>query len=343
MAATDTDADRVDLSKPITLTTFHPDWETVDKSFWTRRIFLMIFAVFFMIVILWVGYNYPGSVMPTLFSGDAQYIRIIEFAVWWINGFLFLEMVQIANHKTRTTKIKYALSKNEEMRISISFNKALSRLFIGIFLFTFLKIVIKEILGYKFEDSNIWRMIWGTCMTTTSCGWQVWLLNALYVCIGFGSYAQFLYTFEKVVQGRKHPFLWIITPIGLFIMIFVPYNIPIVDFVFTSTLHWNMESYFFGQWFAIIGGGIMVPILYLVMGKRFAFSGHEQTSKDCYNKGIGFTIAALGNVFDVVAPLVFLSWGGILAFFEAFFWVFTGPILTLVGIFLVRKAYRPRG
>ncbi len=345
MAATDTGVDRIDLSKPITLTTFHPDWEVIETKFWLKRILLMIFAGFLLLVVLGIGLNPINtySVMPALFSSPAGEIRMAEFALWFLSCFLFLEMVQIANHKTRTTRIKYALSKNEEMRVSISFNRALSRLFIGIFIFTFLKIIIKEILGYKFEDSNIWRVLWGTCMTTSAaCTWQVWLMNALYVCIGFGSYSQFLYVFEKVVQGRKYPFLWLITPIGLFIMIFLPYNIPVVNFVFTTDITWLMELYFFGQWFAM-SGGIIVPLLYLVMGRRFSYSGHEQTSKDCYSKGIGFTIAALGAVFDVVAPLNFIYAGGFLEFFEALFLVFTAPALTFIGIILVRKAYRPRG
>jgi len=228
------------------------------------------------------------------------------------------------------------------MRVSIVFNQALSRLFIGIFIFNFLKIIIKVILGYKFEDSNIWRLLSNNCLSPVECTWQVWFINALYVGIGFGSYSQFLYVFEKVVQGRKHPFLWFITPVGLFIMIFLPYDIPVYTFVFSSTLHWLMELYFFGQWFAL-SGGVLIPVLYFVMGRRFSYSGLEQTSKDCYHKGIGFAIAALGAVFDVVAPLTFSSWGGFLGFFEALFFVYLAPLLTFIGIILVRKAYRPRG
>ncbi len=343
MAAAD-----VDIMKPITITTFHPEWETVERKFWLNRFLLLLFAGFLLLVILGIGLNPLNSysVMPALFSGEVGGIRIAEFTLWFVNCFLFLDLVLIANHKTHTTKIKYELSKNEEMRVSISFNRALSRLFIGIFIFTFLKIVIKEILGLKFEDSNIWRFLLSDCLSpkTVACTWQVWLINALYVCIGFGAYSQFLYVFEKSVQGRKHPFLWIITPIGLFIMVFLPYNVLVVTFVFTSTLQWPMTLYFFGQWLALIGGGIMVPILYIVMGRRFAYSGLTQTSTDCYNKGIGFTIAALGAVFDVVAPInTGPITGGIFGFFEVLGLVFMAPLLTFIGIILVRKAYRPRG
>ncbi len=88
----------------------------------------------------------------------------------------------------------------------------------------------------------------------------------------------------------------------------------------------------------------MVPILYIVMGRRFAYSDLTQTSKDCYNKGVGFTVAALGAVFDVVAPLsTGPVTGGIVGFFEVLGLVFTAPLLTFIGIILVRKAYRPRG
>ncbi len=337
----------VDLSKPITLTTFHPDWEIVEKSFWMRRIVLMISGVFALIVVILVGFNLPGSVMPGLFTGEEKEWRILEFSFWFFNSVFFLEIVLIANHKTRTTQIKYNISKNEEMRVSITFNRSLSLLFIGIFIFTILKIIIKYILGLKFEDSNIWRYLAGECLTPaltplSQCDIRTWLFNALYVCIGFGSYSQFLYVFEKVVMGRKHPLLWLITPIGLFIMIFLPYDFILLRIPFTSTLIMEMPLYFFGQWLAM-SGGIIVPILYLIMGRRFAFSGHEQTSKDCYLKGIGFTIAALGAVFDVVSPLAYLSWGGILAVAEVFIWVILAPLLTFIGIILVRKAYRPHG
>jgi hypothetical protein len=79
------------------------------------------------------------------------------------------------------------------------------------------------------------------------------------------------------------------------------------------------------------------------MGQRFNYAGNTRTAQDCYRKGIGFTFAAIAGVFDVNQELVFLMNGGFLLFFDALVWVFLASGLTIIGVLLIRSAYRPRG
>ncbi|HMF33510.1 MAG TPA: hypothetical protein VKK79_18955 [Candidatus Lokiarchaeia archaeon] len=320
----------------ITFTTFHPEWETVEKAFYVKRILIVIFAIILIYLFVWFGFTWPQSKMAATFASQYPF-HIIEFSLWCFSMIFMFEIGLIANHKIRTTKIKFKMSKNEEMRLSLFFNRSFFALFIMFFAFNVLKLVIRFIFYWNFWDSNIFHAM----LDYPTNYIPVWITNALYVLLGFTGYAQFVYAFEKVVMGRRIPYLWIIPVIGMAIMLFAPWDIVVFQIQFTSQLIWTMQMYYFGQWLAMFGG-IAVPILYFVMGQRFSY-GHPQTAQDCYRKGIGFTFAAIGGVFDVNQELVLAQYGGILLFFDAFVWIFLASVLTIIGVLLIRSAYRPKG
>jgi len=320
--------------KELTFTTFHPDWETIEKRFWSKRVLLLVGFGAFVGIFIWIGLYWPNSVMISAFAKDFPY-HFIEFCLWLVAIPFLGEIGFIALHKIGTTRIKYEMSKNEEMRVSIQFNRAFFALFVLFFCFNILKLAIRFIFGYYFWDSNIWRAI------TDGVPLGGWLLSALYVLLGFTGFAEFLFYFERVVMARKHPVLWVIPVIGMALMILGPWDAVLFELHFTSTLIASVTVYYFGQWMAVVGG-IFVPILYFVMGSRFSY-GHPQTSQDCYRKGIGFVVTAVAAVFDVNQELYFSSVGGLPFYLEAFTWTILAPLLTIIGVLLVRSAYRPKG
>ncbi len=326
-------ADRVDFA-PVTFQSFHPDWETIDSAFWRKRVLLFIFAAVALYLLIYWGYSAKDySQMPATFANP---IHLIEFCLWAFNTFFFLEMWQIALHKTQTTRIKYELSKNEEMRVSIKFNRSFGILFVCIFFYYFLKLIFRYIFDFSLPNSNIFKVFDGDSDPFQTA------FAAVEVILGFGAYSQFIYVFEKTVQGRKYPIFWIIPLIGVSMMILLDYKITVFTIEFTRDIVLSVPMYYFSMFFALLGG-IIVPVLYFVMGKRFSFAGKDQVSQDCYRKGWGFALMAIAAIFNLNYDLIFVQAGGIALWAEIAFMIFLAPIFTFVGFLFVRSAYRPRG
>ncbi len=175
-------ADRVDIA-PVTFQSFHPDWETIDAAFWKKRILLIIFAAVALYLLVYWGYTAPYSQMPATFADP---IHLVEFCLWAFNTFFFIEMWQIARHKTQTTRIKYELSKNEEMHVSIQFNRSFGILFVSIFFYYFLKLIFRYIFDFSLPNSNIFKVFDGISDPFQTA------FAAIEVILGFGAYSQFI-------------------------------------------------------------------------------------------------------------------------------------------------------
>src|SRR5271157_144702 len=314
----------------ITFVTFHPNWETAEKNFWVKRFFLIVFAVIFLIAFISIGYSVPGSVMPATFQDP---LRIVEFSMWYFSTWFLIEMWFIALHKTHTTQIKYAMSKNEEMRISIQFNRSFGLLFLLIFVYYILKMIFRFIYDFALPNSNIFYYLEGKSTLFETA------FMAFLVILGFGSYSQFIFTFERTVQGRKVPLFWIIPIVGICLMLFLPYNQIVFAIQFTTFWTLDATMYYFGIFFSLMGG-IVVPILYFIMASRFSYR-LPQTSKDCKRKGWGFALMAIAAIFNLNYPLQTAALGGIVYAGEILIYVLLAPIFNLVGVLMVRTAYRP--
>ncbi len=333
-------------SEDVLVKTFHPDWETVDTSFWAKRLTLILYSVALFAFYILLGYRVIPVVMPWaprnmpgIFGDPAEGgFRIAECALWFFSTMWYVEIYWIARHKVKTTQIKWELSHNEEMRVSMVFNKAFGRVFLSLYLFYVLRVPFTFVFGFELPDANWWR-------PTNSIGIPITTPERIYadivVFLGFASYSIFIYAFEKTVQGRKYPIFWVIPLIGVLMMFFVPYNMVLVVIPFTSDWHQPVYAY---ETALIVGwlGGIIIPALYEIMARRFK-DRFPQTAKDCRMKGSGFILLGLAAITSFDNPLTLFYFGGITAWLEIFFVVFLGGSLTIFGLYLIRKAYRPRG
>lgn len=247
----------------------------------------------------------------------------------------YVEMYLIARHKAKTTEIKWKISKNEEMHVSLVFNRAFGRLFLTFYIFYLLRLAFTFEFNFNLPNCNIYEYLRGYCTLFET------VYAAIVTTLGFIAYSFFLYSFEKTVMGRKYPLFWIIPPIGVALMIFVPYDLVVFTIPLYTGLAIPIHMYEFSL---IIGwlGGMFVPILYFVMSKRFAY-GNAATAKDCWRKGIGFLLLAIAAINSINLPFLISANGGILYVLQVFFFAFLGGILTFAGIWNIRTAYRPRG
>ncbi len=329
------------LTEDVLVKTFHPEWETVDTSFWVKRLILILYSIALFSFYIYLGYNVipqlhlPNRTMPEIF---AEPIRIAECALWFFSTMWYVEIYWIARHKVKTTRIKWNLSHNEEMRVSMVFNKAFGRVFLSLYLFYILRVPFTFVFGFELPDANWWRPLnsWGLPITTPER-----IYADIVVFLGYASYSIFIYAFEKTVQGRKYPIFWVIPLIGVICMFFGKYDQVLFTIPFATGLSVDVKFYEFSL---VVGwlGGIIIPILYEIMARRFSYK-FPQTSKDCRMKGTGFVLLGLAAITSFDNPLNLYYYGGLTGWFELFFVVFLGGTLTIIGLYLIRKAYRPRG
>ncbi len=346
----DVEAPVAPYSEDVLVRTFHPDWEMVDTGFWKKRLVLILYSIALFGFYILLGYRVIPNVMPWAprtmpgIFGDPEegVFRIMEFSLWFFSTMWYVEIYWIAQHKVKTTKIKWELSHNEEMRVSMVFNKAFGRVFLSLYLFYVLRVPFTFVFGFELPDANWWRPL-------NSIGIPITTPERIYadivVFLGFASYSIFIYAFEKTVQGRKYPIFWVIPLIGVMMMFFVPYNYVLITIPFTSTWHQPVYAY---ETALIVGwlGGIIIPLLYEIMARRFNQSTSlimKATAKDCRMKGTGFVLLGIAAICSFDNPVNWLGMGGLPAWFELFFVMFLGGTLTIIGLYVIRKAYRPRG
>ena len=319
-------------SPDVLVKTFHPDWETIDKSLWIKRILLIIWTLAAYSIYIYIGYHLPGAAMPNLFEDP---IRVVEFSLWFFSTMWYVELYLIARHKTKTTQIKWELSHNEEMRVSIIFNQAFGRLFICLYLFYLLRMAFTFIFGFQLPNANIWKVSQGFSTPIQTAYADV------VVILGFASYSIFIYAFELTVEGRKRPIFWVIPLAGVILMIFGPYDYVLFTITFTSQL---VEPVLLYDFSLIVGwfGGVIIPLLYEIMARRFEYSLPE-TAKDCRKKGLGFVLLGIAAITSFNQELTLAYMGGLPFDLEVLFRVLLGGLVTFVGIFLIRSAYRPHG
>ncbi len=342
----DVQAPAAPYTEEVLVRTFHPEWETVDTGFWVKRVVLILYSIALFAFYIYLGYNvipvvmpWAPRTMPGIFGDPTEGgFRIAECALWFFSTMWYVEIYWIARHKVKTTKIKWELSHNEEMRVSMVFNNAFGRVFLSLYLFYVLRVPLTFVFGFELPDANWWRPF-------NSIGIAVSTPERIYadivVFLGYASYSIFIYAFEKTVQGRKYPIFWVIPLIGVLLMFFAPYDTILFTIPFTRDLIVDVRSYEFAL---VVGwlGGIIIPVLYEVMARRFSYK-FPQTTKDCRMKGTGFIILGLAAITSFDNPLNLFKFGGITAWLELFFVVFLGGTLTIIGLYLIRKAYRPRG
>ncbi len=318
----------------------------VDTGFWKKRLVLILYSTALFAFYILLGYR----VIPYILPGASRTMagifgepgigpfRIMECALWFFSTMWYVEIYWIARHKVKTTKIKWELSHNEEMRVSMVFNKAFGRVFLSLYLFYVLRVPFTFVFGFELPDANWWRPLNSILMPIST---PERIYADIVVFLGFASYSIFIYAFEKTVQGRKYPIFWVIPLIGVLMMFFVPYNMVLTTISFTST--WDQPVYAY-ETALIVGwlGGIIIPLLYEVMARRFK-DRLPETSKDCRMKGTGFILLGLAAITSFDNPVNWFEMGGLPAWFELYFVMFLGGTLTIIGLYLIRKAYRPRG